>query len=547
MSALFRHGSACALHVDRQRHGSRYFQDKGRGMKKIFGISLAAGIKPAATAIIIFGLLLGTSVSKERDKETERTEEGIGLTVYSQSGQQAQGYYDNTGRWVTQTHGFAVIKEWRKINLQKGINTIKFQDVASTIDATTVHFKSLTSPEGTTVIEQNYEYDLVNADKILRKYIDKEITLQKGEEIIKGTLLSFDNVQMVLKVADEKEPIQIIQRSADKIKFGNLPGGLITKPTLIWLIDAEKDGEHLSKVTYQAANIGWNADYTLVTSKDDKRVDLSAWVTVTNNTGAGYDNAELKLVAGDVHRVTAQAGREVDMMAAKGAMAKEKVAGFEEKGFFEYHLYTLKRKTTIPNASIKQIELFSPVDNIPAKKVFVYDGSKGRYYYGYLNQDQNFGITSNKKVDIYIEFDNKKDVGLGIPLPAGRIRVYKKDEQDGSLEFIGEDRIDHTPKDEDVRLMLGNAFDIVAERRQTDFKIDTRGHWIKESFEIKVKNRKDEDVEVLVKEGMYRWSNWEILESNSNHKKLDAWTVHFPVKMKKNSEKTLTYTVEYRW
>ncbi|OHB71175.1 MAG: hypothetical protein A2W23_10340, partial [Planctomycetes bacterium RBG_16_43_13] len=493
-------------------------------MKRLLGMALAG--------TMVLGFLSGTCISQDRGKEKERTEEGVGLTVYSQSGQQAQGYYDYQGRYVYSTPGYAVIKEWRKIDLKKGENVIKFQDVASTIDATTVHFKSLTDPEGTTVIEQNYEYDLVNADKILRKYIDKEITIQRGAEVIKGTLLSFDGGQMVMKVDDEREPIRIINRGGD-MKFGALPGGLITKPTLVWLLDAEKGGEHLAKVTYQASNISWNADYTLVTAKDDKKVDLSGWVTLTNNTGAGYNNAELKLVAGDIHRVTAQGapiGQEAyGRKESKGADR----AGFVEKSFFEYHLYTLGRKTTIPNASIKQLELFNPVDGVPAKKIFVYDGSKGYYYYGSMNYDQNFGVTSNKKVDIYIEFDNKKEVGLGIPLPAGRVRVYKKDEADGSLEFIGEDRIDHTPKDEKVRLMLGNAFDIVGEKKQTSFKVNYDQHWIKETFEIKIRNHKDEAVEVLVREGMYRWVNWEITKTSHEYTKLDAWNVHFPVKVAK--------------
>lgn len=481
-------------------------------------------------------------------QEKERSDEGVGLTIYSKpaKSQQQQYYY---GYQNPQEQGYAVVKEWRKLKLDSGRNVIRFEDIAAMIDATTVNFKSLTDPKNTLVVEQNYEYDLVNADKIMSKYIDKEIVLEdKDGREIKGTLLSFDGSRIVLNMPKSDQPIQIINRGENirNIRCTTLPGGLITKPTLMWLIDAKKAGEHLAKVTYQTNGMGWNADYTLVTNKDDTTVDLSGWVTIKNNSGAMYKNSELKLVAGDVHRVTPEVQQYAGGM-AKAARADElqESRGFAEKAFFEYHLYTLGRKTTLPNNSIKQLELIDPAEKVPAKKIFVYDGAKGFSYYGYLNQDQNFGAGTNKKVDTYMEFENKKEVGLGIPLPAGKIRVYKKDEDDGSLEFIGEDEIDHTPKDEKIRITLGEAFDIVGERKQTGFK--TRPYWIKESFEIKVKNHKDTDVDVLVKERMYRWTNWEITESSHEYKKLDAFTVHFPIKVKASSEEIITYNVEYTW
>lgn len=508
--------------------------------------------------LVVFSSPCSSEDKKPADsgtQEKERAEEGVGLTIYSQPAQtnqgnyyaQQRGYYDRYGRWNQTTPGYAVVKEWRKINLNKGQNTLRFQDVAATIDATTVHFKSLTDPDNTYVIEQNYKYDLVNEDKILQKYIDKKVDFTVLTQTMTGILLSVSPSGLIVRTNDEKYPIQVIDRSQVR-KFRALPGGLITKPTLVWLIDAVKAGQHLAKVTYQASNITWNSDYTLVIAQNDKSIDLSGWVTINNNTGTAFNNAELKLVAGDVHRV-ARPGEPL-YPGVQSEMKRSKArdeAGFAEKSFFEYHLYTLGRRTSIPNASMKQLELFNPVDNVPSQKVFVYNGAKGMYYYGLLNTDNNFGMTSNKKVDIYLEFDNKKELGLGIPLPAGKVRVYKKDEADGSLEFIGEDAIDHTPKDEKVRLMMGNAFDIVGERVRTDFKINHDQDWMIESFEIKVRNHKEEDIEVLVKEGLYRWVNWEITQTTDDYKKLDAHNIHFPVKIPKGEEKVIKYTVKYTW
>ncbi|MBI4243596.1 MAG: hypothetical protein HY606_05860, partial [Planctomycetes bacterium] len=367
-------------------------------------------IRSALVLVIMLFQITGFTFEKEK-KSTVRTEEGVGLTIYSSPNATQNPYYDRYGRYITGPQGYAVVKEWRKIKLNKGTNEIRFQDVASSIDATTVYFKSLTDPDGTTVVEQNYEYDLVDANKILRKYIDKEITIEsKAKGLIKGTLLSIDNGPMVLRVDNEKEPIQILYNyELLGIKLPNLPGGLITKPTLVWMLDAAKEGEHLVKVTYQASGISWNADYTAVISKDDKLVDLSGWVTINNQSGASYNESKLKLVAGDVNRVAQQGAVNYARDESFKASAGGADAGFVEKPFFEYHLYTLGRKTTLQNNSIKQIELFAPVEKVPLKKIFIYNGLRGYYYGGYTNEDQNFGATSNKKVDIYVEFENKKE------------------------------------------------------------------------------------------------------------------------------------------
>jgi hypothetical protein len=486
--------------------------------------------------------------------EETRDKEGKGLTIYTapqRAGQPVQYYQQQwvEGRYVQVPQGYAVVKDWRKMKLDKGRNVIRFQDVAKLIDASTVHFKSLTDPEGTFVVEQNYEYDLVSRDKLLEKYIDKEITLpppaDKDLPAQKGRLLSTQGGLVV--EMDGKIHVNPPQPSG--IVLPSLPGGLITRPTLVWMLDAKKPAEHLVKVTYQTRGILWLADYTAVTKKNDTLLDLSGWVTIDNQSGGTYEDAQVKLVAGDVHRAP-EPGEAAGMGGARYSVAKAAApeGGFVEKGFFEYHLYTLGRATTVKDNSQKQIELFAPVENVPAKKIYLYFGAVNVPWWGSdAYQDRNLGTQMNKKVDIYMTFQNSEKSGLGIPLPGGRVRVYKEDEADGSLEFVGEDRIDHTPKDEKVLLKMGSAFDVVGERKQTNFAIDTRAHWIDESFEIKVRNHKQEDIEVVVKEVLFRWSNWEIKEKSHNFEKIDSRTIHFPVKVAKDGEVTLTYTVHYTW
>jgi len=480
--------------------------------------------------LLVVFLLVFSCISILEAKE--RTEEGVGLTIYN-------------GNW-------AVIKEWRKIDLKKGLNTIKFQDVAKYIDATSVSFKSLTDPEGTSVIEQNYEYDLVNRNKLLEKYIDKEITLEQQyydeqKRYIKRKNVKLLSVQggMVVKDGDE---IQLSPQGS--VILPALPEGLITKPTLVWMIGARKQGRHLTKVAYQTTGVNWNADYILVTNKDDTKMDFSAWVTIANNSGATYKDAEIKLMAGDVQRVSKQRfAKEMEIMDYSLSLAED-VGGFVEKAFFEYHLYTLQRPSTVKDNSSKQIELFTPVNEVPLKKIFVYYGNIDALYWRYGGsaiRDRNYGTTSNKKVDIYLEFLNKKENKLGIPLPAGRIRVYKMDEDDGSLEFVGEDRIDHTPKDEKVRIKLGSAFDIVGERKQIDFRTNYDRDWMRETFEIKIRNHKKEAVTIMVKEILYRWVNWKIEKTSHDFKKDDARTIYFPVTVKPDEEEVITYTVLYTW
>jgi hypothetical protein len=273
---------------------------------------------------------------------------------------------------------------------------------------------------------------------------------------------------------------------------------------------------------------------------------VGAWVSLLNQSGARYQDAKLKLIAGDVNRVQQppQVLRaKMQEMAAMDAAAP----GFEEKAFFEYHLYTLGRPATIPNNSTKQIELFDAATRVPAKKRLVYDGAAGMAYIGGLVQEREYGPASNTKVDVFLTFRNDKGSGMGMPLPAGRVRVSQQDKADGSLEFIGEDAIRHTPKDEDVRVMLGSAFDVVGERRQTVFTLDTKGREMEEAFEIKVRNHKSQPVEVVVRETLYRWNEWELVEQSQPSEKKDAQTIEYPVRIPADGEATVTYRVRYSW
>ncbi len=447
--------------------------------------------------------------------------------------------------------GYALVRDDRDVSIKQGRSQISFTDVAALIDPTTVTFTSLTDP-ATRVLEQNFQFDLVSTQKLLLKFIDKQITVDKpsGDSVtpVTGTLLSaIDGI--VLRGGDGS--IYSIPNYTS-VRFPDLPGGLNTRPTLVWDIQSATGGKHKSRVTYQTGGVTWWADYNLIFNEgadaNSGLLDLSAWVSIINQSGATFSDAKLKLIAGDVNRVQPEMDtrmrREMLTMAANAPQEK---TGFEQKDFFEFHLYTLGRKTTLPNNSTKQIELFDQAKKIPAKKVLLYYGVLQPYFYPTPYTDRNMGVAMNKKVDVYLEFKNDKQFGLGVPLPAGRLRVSQLDKADGSLEFIGEDKIDHTPKDEQVRVKLGSAFDVVGERRQVSFSVDSAGKVMEEEIEVKLRNHKSQPVDVVVKENLYRWTNWTILTKSHAFEKEDARTISFPVKVAKDGETVVRYRVRYTW
>jgi len=474
-------------------------------------------------AVMLAGVALAVAALSAQAAPAEQ--EGVALTVYN--------------------GGYGVVRETRQLEIDAG-GAVQFKDVAAQIDATTVFFKSLTDPAAK-LLEQNYQFDLVSADKLLKKYVDRPIDVIAAGRTYSGTLLSFDGDQIVLK--EETGNIVMVQRgdNVKDIRFKMLPEGLLTRPTLLWKVATAKPGRHLAEVSYQTFGVGWHAEYVLVVNKDDTAADMTGWVSVQNNSGKTYTDAKLKFIAGDVRRVMPQTGPCLFAIAAAPKNGEEAMA---EKAFFEYHMYTLPRPSTVADNEIKQLEMFSPVRGLKVEKKFLYNPlGNWRWNMGGRYEDRSYGATAaDKKVAVFIEFRNSKENQLGIPLPAGKVRVYKQDEADKALEFIGEEQIDHTPKDEDLSLQIGNAFDIVGERKQTDFKVESGRHWMQETVEIKVRNHKKEDAVVRVKEPLYRWVNWTITQTNvKEYKKLDARTVAWDLPVKADGEVVLTYTVDYTW
>lgn len=474
------------------------------------------------------------------------------VTIYSsaQPGTLNPATFRSGGEGTT-VPGYALVKEERDFALARGRTVLRVTDVPALIDPTTVAFESLTDPKSTRVIEQSFEFDLTSTAKLLSRYIDKEITVEQARgqsvETFTGILVSTQG-GVTLKSPDGS--IRVLSGYAG-VRLPTLPGGLISKPTLVWDIETATAATHKSRFAYQTGGMTWWTDYNLTYSEPlggGCRLDVGAWVTIVNQSGATYADARLKLVAGDVQRAQARGVVAQPVPMASRAMEMSKAEGFQEKTFFEYHLYTLGRTTSIANNSTKQIELFPVAPGVTCQKNLVYSGQAyGTPYYGSVATDRNFGLQSNKKVDVYLRYKNARDNGLGIPMPAGKVRVSRLDEADKSLEFIGEDLIDHTARNETVQIKLGSAFDVVGERRQVDFRIDTNAKWIEEDIEVKVRNQKGEPVSVTVKEVLYRWSNWTILKKSQDYEKQDSRTIHFPVKIAKESESVVRYTVRYTW
>jgi hypothetical protein len=471
------------------------------------------------------------------------------LTIYS-SAQPGQISTERLASYGASLPGYALVRDGRKMTLQAGNGELRFTDVAKRIDPTTVAFESLTDPAGTRVVEQNYQYDLVSSEKLLERYVGEKITVEqlRGNEVerINGTLLSAQGGSLILQ-RDNGEVLSLSNFS--NVSFPSLPGGLITKPTLVWLVNAKRAGTHDTRVSYQTQGMTWWADYniSLRESGDNCSMDLSSWVTIVNQSGGSYPAAQLKLIAGDVNRAPS-APRAAPMMMRKGAAVAEIAdQGFSESSLFEYHLYTLGRRSDLPDNSTKQLELFPTAVNVACRKQLVFTASpQAQGYWSQPIADQGYGATTDGTVGAYLEFENKETNQLGVPFPAGRMRVNQAS-ADGSLEFIGEDVIKHTPRNETIRIKLGNSFDVVGERRQTGFTLDSAGRTIDESFEISVRNRKKSSATVVVREYLYRWSTWKVTAKNHDFEKRDSQTIDFPLTIAANGEAKLSYSVRYTW
>jgi len=417
-----------------------------------------------------------------------------------------------------------VVKDVRNLDISSGQSQIKITDVAQQIDPTSVHIKL----DGE-VLEQNYQYDLVSLDKILRKFVNQNIRLiGDNNEIVEGQLLSALGGQIVIQ---KSEGGLVMLPNVSKYRFSvdYLPEGLITQPTLVWNVKSNSSGKQDVEISYQTHGMNWHAEYVAVLNKDDTKLDLNAWVSVDNQSGATYKNAKLKLVAGDVNLVqNMNIPRQEGVYMLKSTTVNDQQ--FQEQQFFEYHIYNLQRPTTISDNETKQISLFEASEVSADKK----------YFYGSTSNRWNWSQQGQQKIAVIIEFENNEKYGLGIPMPKGKVRVYKSDGE--SLEFVGEDLIDHTPNKEKVKLKIGDAFDIVADEIQTENTQISTKVWEQE-YEITFKNRKKEDIKIDVERNL--GTNWDILKSSVDYKKKDAFTINFNVPVKADSETKLTFRVRY--
>lgn len=487
-------------------------------------------LMPPALALIAVGLActslgLGqVTPGAPRTSTVEAAEGGLALTVYNQ--------------------GTALVRDRRQFDLDQGLNELRFGDVAASIDPTSVLFASLTDPRGTSVLEQNYEYDLVGSAALLEKYIDQEIRVVTTDGTLYAGRLLSGNGDIILQDGDGKVTV-VGADDIQEFSFPALPEGLITKPTLVWRLLSSRDGQQDVEITYLTGGVSWQADYVVRLRADDQAIDLDGWVTVNNTSGATFKDALLKLVAGDLQRlVEAKAAGMLDALEAFPTATAQAV---EQREFFEYHLYEIPRPVTVRDRETKQIE-FVRAPAVAADKFFVYDGAQCQSYAwyctfsGYPQTDPSYGVVSNPKVMVMVEFDTED---VDADLPRGRVRVYQED-VDGAALLIGEDTIDHTPKGETVRLYVGDAFDIVGERIQTDFSLPSPKS-VEETYRIVLRNHKDEAVEVRVAEHLFRWSNWRILRASHDYEELDSSNIEFRVRVPANGETEVSYTVLYSW
>jgi hypothetical protein len=478
-------------------------------------------------SVVLPGCFLALSPACCEEIKTSESQ-GVSLTIYNQD--------------------FGLVRDLRKISLVEGVNHVRFEDVAARIDPTSVSFQSLTAPNAVVVHEQNYQYDLMDQDTILARSVGKELKFRQylsGGKVseLSGILLNppqskvFDSgggsqtraQGIVLKTAEG-----VVLNPSGQVQLAELPSGLLSRPSLVWKLEASQGGEQQTEIAYQTGGISWKCDYVAILSKDDERSDLTSWVTLDNKSGATYRNAALKLLAGDVHRIVpASVSFEGGMPMLQGATNGTIGPQFQEQSFSEYHLYSLQGRTDVRDNETKQMSLFN-AQAIPVRKLFIYEAAEPEPYFD--------SAVGNPKVQIKFELANSEKNHLGMPMPKGKVRVYKKD-QDGDLQFVGEDEIDHTPRDEKVRLYIGDAFDLVGERRQKSVvKVSSR--ITRYTYEISLRNHKNTEVNIVDVE--HSDGDWTILNSSMQYSKKDSHTFEFSAKVPANGETRITYEIEVR-
>jgi hypothetical protein len=503
-------------------------------------------------ALALFSVAI-FAVAQERPREAasvHETDNAPALTIYNQN--------------------FFVAREYLPLDLNTGVNHVNFAGITSHLEPDSVILRDLTG-RPLQILEQSYRNDPISQELLLSFYEGKTIDflMQRGEkmETIRGKIIRSGYIPSSAYTQNYGYPQPGIGQPIIEVdgilRFG-LPGqplfpalgsDSILKPTLSWQLATTQAGRSEAEISYVSGGMNWHSDYNLVVSDGPKNsgmnvLDLVGWITMQNQSGKTFENARIKLLAGDVSKIQQSqvAGR---MYAAeKSAMLADAAAPVvREKSFDEFHLYTLERPATLRDNETKQVE-FVRTTGIQSQRLYVYDGAQMDQY-GYYSPDQvrndpGYGTASNPKIWAMQEFKNSEANHLGIALPKGRLRFYRRD-SDGSLQFIGENTIDHTPKDEMIRVYTGNAFDLVGGRKRTNFRVDSNAHWMDETFEIRVRNHKKEAATVRVVEHLYRWSNWKLTEQSHQFKKRDAQTVEFPVTVAPDGEQVVTYTVHYSW
>ncbi|HEV2963798.1 MAG TPA: DUF4139 domain-containing protein [Candidatus Angelobacter sp.] len=475
---------------------------------------------------------------------------------------------------------FAVVRQTIPLELKAGINRVSFTDATAHIEPDSVILRDPTGRRALQILEQNYRNDPVSQELLLSIHEGKTIDFrvqrfdaqgQMRNEIVQGKIIRSGYVphysamsqygqqyyqQQMAYAGNTSQPIIEVD---GKLQF-TLPGlplfptlgdNTILKPTLDWVLQTDKPGASEAELSYITGGMNWHADYNVVAPPKGDTIDLVGWITMDNQSGKEFNNARIKLMAGDVNKIQNPQSNRGGYAQLEMSTAAPQAPPVTEKAFDEYHLYSLERATTLHDRETKQVQ-FVTATGVKSQRIYVYDGlaiDSNRYgYYNYdqIRNDQNYGTQSNPKVWVMQEFKNSKANNLGMPLPKGRLRFYRRDD-DGQVEFTGENTIDHTPTDETIRVYTGNAFDIVGERRRTSYKLDSRNNSLDEAFEIKVRNHKKEAVEVRVVEKLYRWITWDIQQKSDPYKKLDSKTIEFRVQIPPDGEKIITYSAHYSW
>jgi len=492
----------------------------------------------------VFLLLLSSAVFSQQSSQPS-------LTIYNQD--------------------FAVVRQVIPLDLKSGVNQLNVSDITMHLEPDSVVLRDPSGKHSLQVLEQNYRADAISAAMLLSLYEGQTIDFKTSEgRIIKGKVIRSgyvphnyfamnrygQNYYQQQMVAGSEQPVIEVD---GQLEF-NLPGqpvfprltdDSILHPRLEWLLSTDKAGKFPAEFSYVSGGMSWEADYNVVAPEKGDVADIVGWVTIDNQSGRTFDNARIKLMAGDVSKIQQGANEGYVFKAAMARDAAAAAPAVTEKAFDEYHLYTLERTTTLRDRETKQVE-FIHAANVASRQIYVYDGARidASRYYGWnwenIRNDHSYGTESNPKIWVMREFVNSEANHLGMPLPKGRVRFYRRND-DGQVEFTGENLIDHTPKDETVRIYTGNAFDITGERKRTNYTVENNKSTATETFEIRVRNHKKETAEVRVVEHLYRGHNWEITSKSDEFKKKDSNTVEFPVTIAPDGEKVITYTAHYTW